>query len=77
MECCEKVLKQLCDDLAEDINSELCAKLQQHLKECEDCRVQVQSMRGMVKLFQCLKDKDVPPAIHQRLVKLLNVEESY
>lgn len=76
MECCEKVLQQLCDDLAEDINSELCAQLKQHLQDCEDCRMQLQSMRSVVKLFQCLKEKDVPPDIHQRLVKLLNVEES-
>ncbi|RPH95197.1 MAG: hypothetical protein EHM72_15140 [Calditrichaeota bacterium] len=74
MECCEKVLQQICDDLAENIHSPLCQKLRAHLDECDDCRQQVQSMRSAIKLYQCLKDKDVPADIHKRLITLLNVE---
>ena len=76
MDCCEKVLKQLCDELAEDIHSELCSELQKHLRECEDCCRQIQSMRNVVDLFRCLKERDVPADVHRRLLKLLNVEET-
>ncbi|MBN1464432.1 hypothetical protein JXA02_01635 [candidate division KSB1 bacterium] len=76
MDCCEKMLQQVCDELAEDINSELCEKLKKHLENCQDCREQVESMRSTVNLFQCLKDKKVPRDIHERLLKLLNVEDA-
>lgn len=76
MDCCAKLLKQVCDDLAENINSELCTQLREHLENCEDCRNQVKSMRGTVTLYQCLKEKKVPQDIHERLLKLLNVQET-
>ena len=76
MDCCEKLLKQVCDDLAENINSELCAELKDHLENCKDCRNQVESMRGTVNLYHCLKEKKVPQDIHERLLKLLNVQDA-
>ena len=76
MDCCEKLIKQVCDDLSEDINSELCAQLKEHLDDCEDCRNQVESMKGTVNLFQCLKEKKVPQDMHDRLFKMLNVDDA-
>jgi len=76
MDCCEKLLKRLCDDMAENVNSELCADLKEHLETCEDCRNQVESVRGTVNLYHCLKEKRVPRDIHERLFKLLNVEDA-
>lgn len=76
MDCCEKLFKKICDDLAEDINSALCQKLKNHIKECKTCRDQLQSMRDTVNLFRCLEEKNVPVDIHQRLYKMLNVEET-
>ncbi len=76
MDCCEKLLKQVCDDLSENINSELCAQLKAHLEDCEECRNQVESMKGTVNLYQCLKEKKVPQDIHERLFKMLNVEDA-
>ena len=70
---CENLLNQICDELAEDINSEVCESIRQHLESCEVCRTQVTSMQKAVLLFRCLEDKNVPPATHQRLLKLLNV----
>lgn len=75
MECCESVLQRLCDELAEDIDSELCAELKMHLEECEECRTQLESMRTLVHLFRCLSEKEVPKAVHDRLLTLLNVQE--
>ena len=75
MDCCEKLLKRVCDDLSENINSDLCQQLRNHLEDCEDCRNQVETMRETVTLYQCLKEKKVPHDIHERLVKMLNVED--
>ncbi len=70
---CEQVLKQICDDLAENINSEVCTAIKKHLQTCEACQQQIKSMRNTVNLFRCLDEKEVPSRIHERLVKVLNV----
>ncbi len=72
---CEKILVQICDELAEDINSETCQAIKKHLDECENCRNQLDSMRNMVALFRCMEEKNVPKGTHRRLLKMLNVEE--
>jgi len=71
---CEKILNQVCGDLSEDVNSELCDEIKSHLKECDQCRKEIESMRGTVALFQCLETRKVPIEMHQRLAKLLNVD---
>ena len=76
MDCCEALINRIWDDLAEDINSELWQQLREHLKVCEECRNQVESMRDTVTLYQCLKEKEVPKDIHARLFKMLNVEDT-
>jgi hypothetical protein len=70
---CDQVLKLLCDDLAEDINSEVCQKIKKHLQTCNNCQNQLNSVRNTVNLFKCLEEKDVPANIHERLSKLLNL----
>jgi hypothetical protein len=72
---CENLLNQICDELAEDINSEVCETIRLHLESCEACRTQVTSMKKAVLLFRCLEDKNVPPDTHKRLLKLLNVAD--
>ena len=71
---CDEILNKICDELGEDINSDMCAEIRAHLKECSECREQVTSVRQTVDLFRCLKDKDVPGSVHERLIKMLNVE---
>ncbi len=70
---CDQVLQQICDDLAENINSEVCAAIKKHLRTCDACRQQIKSMRNTVNMFRCLDEKEVPSQIHERLVKVLNV----
>ena len=70
---CEKYLKKVCDDLAEDINSDFCEALKNHLEECESCLAEISAMKNAVNLYKCLEEKKVPQDIHNRLVSLLNV----
>ena len=73
---CDKILERLCADLSEDIHSPVCEEIRRHLQSCSACCEQLQSMRNTVALYRCLKEKDVPAAIHERLIALLNVEDS-
>ncbi|MBN1540728.1 zf-HC2 domain-containing protein [candidate division KSB1 bacterium] len=72
---CNKIIDRICEDLSEDIDSELCQQLRTHLQECASCRTQVESMRLTVSLYRCLQQKDVPAAVHNRLLTLLNIPE--
>ena len=72
---CNKILQQICDELAEDINSDLCENLRQHLSVCPHCSRQLSSMRAVVQLYRCLEEKEVPPAIHHRLLELFHVAD--
>ncbi len=72
---CDKLLHQICDELAEDIDSEVCQQLRIHLQQCANCRNGVESMRKTVALYRCLQQKDVPPAVHARLLTLLNLTD--
>ena len=70
---CNKVLERLCDDIADDIDAKLCQELALHIEKCEFCQNQLGSVKSTVKLFQCLKDQDVPETVHSRLAMLLNL----
>lgn len=72
---CEKVLQQICAELAEDADSEICARLRNHLQECPNCSRQLSSMRTTIHLYHCLGEKEVPAQIHHRLAMLLNLPE--
>jgi len=74
MDCCDKIVQRICDDLSNDINAELCEQIKDHVKECKDCRDQLDSMKGTVELFKCLKEKKVPQDVHNRLLTILNVD---
>ena len=74
MDCCEKVVQQICDELTDDIDGQICEKLKAHIAECEECRNQLNSMRDTVHLYQCLEDSKVPQDVHERLYQMLNVD---
>ena len=73
---CEHILERLCDDIAEDIDSEVCQEIKNHLETCEECRQQLNSVRNTVHLFRCLQEYDVPSSVHHRLVTLLNLPKT-
>lgn len=72
---CDDIIQQLCDELAEDIESPVCENIRLHLTSCPQCSRQLTSMRNAVQLFRCLRDQEVPSSIHHRLVTLLNVPD--
>jgi hypothetical protein len=56
---CDKILQQLCDELAENIDSEVCEEIRQHLQICPHCSRQLSSLRTVVQLYRCLNEQDV------------------
>ncbi len=70
---CLNTLQQICDLLAEDINSPLCQEIKQHLQECPGCCAEVDSIRKVVYLYRDYYKSDVPMEADQRLWRVLNL----
>ena len=72
---CPDIFNRLCDELGENIDSELCQELKDHIDNCEDCRCCLESIKNTVHLFQQQPDKEVPADVTERLFKALDCEK--
>lgn len=75
-ENCRHLLGSLSEYIDGTLSDELCATLQQHLDECENCRIVVDTLRKTIYLYQATtEDPSVPPEVRQRLYRKLDLEE--
>ncbi len=73
---CHDLLKTLSDYIDGDLDKNLCVELEQHLKECKNCKVVVDTMKKTIELYQHENvNMDVPTDIKNRLLYKLNLEE--
>lgn len=64
---CNEVLEQLWEYLDEDARAELKKSIDEHLGGCKDCKVQVDSLRKTVLLYNCEEKVTVPIALSDKL----------
>ncbi len=67
---CKNLLASISEFVDGDLPADLCAELEKHLAECENCRIVVNTMRKTIELYFGIKDicaetleKIVPEAI--------------
>ncbi len=73
---CRRLLGSLSEYVDGELDEELCSVLEQHLEDCEDCRIVVDTLRKTVYLYhESAQAEDIPGDIRQRLYKSLNIEE--
>lgn len=70
---CEQTMAQICEDLGEDINSEFCKEVKQHLDKCPECYASVNALKKTVYLYQLCFNEDVPQNVEKRLWRVLNL----
>lgn len=74
---CQLILNSLSDYIDGELQADLCARLEQHLANCENCRIVVNTLRKTVDLChgaEC-ESLELPEDIRQRLFQKLNIEE--
>jgi predicted anti-sigma-YlaC factor YlaD len=71
---CSEILDQLADYLDEDARAELCRAIEAHLARCQDCRVEVDTVRKTIVLYQNERHIAVPTAAAARLMAALSNE---
>ena len=72
---CTHLLADLSDYLDGDAAAEVCAEIERHLADCEDCRVVVDTLSKTVALYHTLPPPDMPDAARTRLFAALNLDE--
>lgn len=73
----DKILSDiLSNKLGEDIDDNTIQELADHIKKCEDCKMDVDTIQQTIKLVRT-GDFEVllPPSVSKRLFKVLNLDE--
>jgi predicted anti-sigma-YlaC factor YlaD len=75
-EHCRHLLGSLSDYVDAAASEEICAEIERHLAECEDCRVVVDTLRKTVSLYHASRTSpEIPADVRQRLYKCLDLTE--
>jgi len=74
-EGCRELLGELSDYVNGDLGESLCAELERHLSNCENCRIVVDTLRKTVYLYHVTAaPQDVPQEVRERLFKRLDIK---
>jgi anti-sigma factor RsiW len=69
---CGDVYLHICDNLDEDINSERCRQIKQHLAECPNCSEYLRSLKKTIVLYRALPPPRIPAGAHRALFKAVS-----
>lgn len=72
---CKELLVSLSDYLDGEAAEALCAEIERHLADCEDCRVVVDTLRKTILLYRTLPPPSPPQTIRARLLHALELNK--
>ncbi len=74
-ESCRALKDQLSAFIDGELDDALCQEIERHMQSCENCRVMIDTLRKTVILYREEPPETVPPDVHARLVKVLDLEQ--
>lgn len=73
---CHNLFETLSEYVDGDLNDELCIEIENHLGECNNCRIVVDTLRKTIYLYRESNELvDLPEDIQHRLFQRLNLED--
>ncbi len=70
----KKIIDELCNYLGQDLNHPMCKELLQHVQECPECRIYIDTIKMTVSLYrQKSENQPVPQKVTAQLFKKLNL----
>ncbi len=73
---CSEMLGELNEYIDGSAREQLCAEIEQHMLECPDCRIFVDTMKKSILLFQQQESPiEFPGRVRARLFKKLNLDD--
>lgn len=70
------MLGSLSDYIDGELEAELCAEIEQHVSECANCRIVVDTMKRTVTLYHDHGHEPLPDDVKQRLLAALDLTPS-
>lgn len=69
---CQQLLGNLSEYIDGELQAELCAQIEEHMKDCDNCRIVVNTLKKTVELYeQASPAANLPAGVRERLfVKL-------
>ena len=64
---CDKLLRVIGQYLDEEIDPEMCRRLEAHMGRCDSCRVMVDNLKGTIRLYQDEQVYEMPLDFRRRL----------
>jgi anti-sigma factor RsiW len=68
---CKDLLDALSDFVDGELDESLCSDIEEHLKDCNPCRVEVDTVKKTVTLFKNNLPYEIPLAVQDRLHRVL------
>jgi len=73
---CYAMLTSISDYVDGELSPELCAALERHLTDCENCRIVVNTLRKTIELYhQTSASESLPGEIRDRLFVRLHLDD--
>ncbi|HSF82316.1 MAG TPA: zf-HC2 domain-containing protein [Anaerolineales bacterium] len=73
---CRHLLASLSEYVDGELEDKLCAEIERHLAECENCRIVIDSLEKTVYLYQTVaRQESVPDEVRERLFHRLKLDE--
>lgn len=73
----KKILDELCNYLGQDVDHPMCKELLQHVNECPDCRIYLDTIKMTVSLYRkTYEPSPVPSDVKEKLFKTLKLKQS-
>jgi predicted anti-sigma-YlaC factor YlaD len=73
---CKLILGSLSDFIDGELQEELCAEIEEHLKGCDNCRIVVNTLRKTVELYERTSEQvELPEEVKERLFLKLDLKD--
>jgi predicted anti-sigma-YlaC factor YlaD len=73
---CKQLLGSLSEYIDGELQAELCTEIEAHLKDCDNCRVVINTLRKTVELYeQSAEPSGLPNAVRERLFLKLELND--
>jgi hypothetical protein len=71
---CKNVMQHICESLGEELNSERCLAIKQHLDDCPNCQTYFKTVELTIDFYKKY-DADLPDGAHDRLMSFLDLND--